>query len=194
MCHGNAEDIGHASIDYLASQLSANICLFDYAGYGLHTCKVPSEANCQKDVVAVYEYLIQTKKIHPEKIVIYGRSLGSGPACYLAYHLRDQYLRPQKLILVSPLRSGASIFTHSCIATPVDIFMNYRLAPYIQSSVLILHGDRDEVVPYECGEDLATRFPNLHRFHTLNGYSHNDIQSSSYYDEIKQFLRSPIKL
>lgn len=187
MSHGNSEDIGECDLKDLSEAFRANICVFDYAGYGLHTCRVSSESHCQKDIVAVYSYLINTKKINPEKIVIYGRSLGSGPACYLAHYVRNHHQRPQKLILVSPLSSAVSVVTD--LWSPIDIFRNYQLAPQINCSTLILHGDNDKVVPHSCGLDLSTRFQNLYKFHTLVGGGHNNFVISEYCNEIYKFLK-----
>ena len=51
------------------------MCLFDYAGYGLHSNRVASEYSCQQDVIAVYTHLIKHKKLLAEEIVIYVKNL-----------------------------------------------------------------------------------------------------------------------
>jgi pimeloyl-ACP methyl ester carboxylesterase len=73
---------------------------------------------------------------------------------------------------------------------PGDFFQNYKLAPQIGSKTLILHGDCDKVIPYECGEKLSTLFKNCYRFVTLRHCGHNDIFTNTYYDEIKNFIES----
>lgn len=188
MCHGNAEDIGLYHLETLSEQFNANICVFDYAGYGLHTCKKPSEAECQKDVVAVYNWLLYELSIDQNKIVIMGRSLGSAVACHLAYYVRKDKKRPQKLILVSPLSSAVKVVSNYWV--PVDKFMNYQLAPKIKCSTLILHGDNDEVVAHACGQELASKFKNLYEFYTLKGCGHNDIHTRDYNIQINKFLKS----
>ncbi len=188
MCHGNGADVGHFDLEMLSRTYGANICVFDYAGYGLHSCKESSEENCQNDVIAVYEYLVLQKKINPENIYIFGRSLGTYMACFLAHHTRNHKKSPQKLILVSPLMSGVGVVTD--LWTPIDKFMNYALAPEIKCSTLILHGDKDEIVPYSCGHNLSKNFPNLYKFYTLKNCGHNDVSTYAYYDEINKFLKS----
>jgi len=178
ICHGNAEDIGQEDPQMLANMFNVNICLFDYAGYGLHSCKYASEYNCQQDVIAVYQHLKRVKKIN--NIIIYGRSLGSGISVYLAS------LTQCKLILVSPLYSVANVVTDMWI--PGDIFRNYLLAPDIKSQVLILHGNNDNVVPFVCGKKLSLLFPNLYEFVILKGCGHNDISTVQYYNKIREFV------
>ncbi len=185
MCHGNAEDIGEVDPIRLSNQFNANICLFDYAGYGLHSCKQASEKACFEDVLAVYDHLVKTKKIPKEKIFIYGRSIGTGVACYLAHYLCKQNI-PNHLILVSPIMSAARVVTKFWI--PGDIFMNYQLAPEITSSTLIIHGDYDTLVPYSCGQSLSKLFPNLYQFVVLEGVGHQNIGVSKFYNSINTFL------
>jgi uncharacterized protein len=85
-CHGNASDISY--IDYierykLFTNLGINVLTFDYRGFG-ESDGNPSEAGLYKDAMAVYNYLTLTRNITPEKIIIYGHSLGTGVAIELA--------------------------------------------------------------------------------------------------------------
>ena len=185
VCHGNSEDIGQTNPKSLAELFNVNVCLFDYSGYGLHSNKRPSEQSCQKDAIAVYDYLVFDKFMDPESIIIYGRSLGTGVAAYLSHYL-CQRNGTNKLILVSPLYSAASTVINMYV--PGDIFLNYQLAPKIISRVLILHGNKDNVVPYLCGLKLSRLFPNLTKFVTLDDCGHNDVMNKSYIDEIKEFI------
>jgi len=188
MCHGNGEDIGGDNyLEELSKKFNTNICMFDYSGYGLHTCRTASEDGTRKDVVAVYNYLLYMG-INPEKIIIYGRSIGTGVACYLAYHIRHDRQRPQKLILVSPLYSAVKVVTN--IELPFDSFRNYAMAPSITCSTLILHGNNDWVISHTCGKELSEKFPHLYKFHTLNNIGHNNIYTEEYYREINKFIQT----
>ena len=85
-CHGNASDISY--IDYierykLFTNLGINVLSFDYRGFG-ESDGNPSEAGLYKDAITVYNYLTLTRNIPPEKIIIYGHSLGTGVAIELA--------------------------------------------------------------------------------------------------------------
>jgi fermentation-respiration switch protein FrsA (DUF1100 family) len=85
-CHGNASDISY--IDYierykLFTNLGLNVLTFDYRGFG-ESDGNPSEAGLYKDAIAEYNYLTTTRNIPPERIIIYGHSLGTGVAIELA--------------------------------------------------------------------------------------------------------------
>lgn len=85
-CHGNASDISY--IDYverykLFTNLGINVLTFDYRGFG-ESDGNPSEAGLFKDAMAVYNYLTLIRNVPPEKIIIYGHSLGTGVAIELA--------------------------------------------------------------------------------------------------------------
>ncbi|CAN0447435.1 unnamed protein product, partial [Scytosiphon promiscuus] len=63
-----------------------NVLAYEYSGYGKSEGTV-SEDNCYADIRAAYDYLTTQKKTPPKQIVLYGRSLGSGPTCQLAEEL-----------------------------------------------------------------------------------------------------------
>jgi pimeloyl-ACP methyl ester carboxylesterase len=188
ICHGNGEDIGYDNPSHIAEKFGVNICMFDYAGYGMHSLKTSSEEDCYKDVHAVYHHLVNVENIKPEDIIIYGRSLGSGPASYLAHKLCViNKTPPRGLILISPLSSALKIIL-PCSILFSDMFKNYALAPHITCPSLVIHGNADTVVPYKCGQEVANLLPNLHEFVTLSNIGHNDIFVNSYYDSISTFI------
>ncbi|ELR13238.1 alpha/beta hydrolase, putative [Acanthamoeba castellanii str. Neff] len=86
--HGNAEDIGQLNdwLGYMCRTFSVNVLSYDYRGYGLHP-GVPTEASCYADVEGAYDLLTKEFKIPPSRIILYGRSIGSGPTCYLGQRL-----------------------------------------------------------------------------------------------------------
>ena len=82
--HANAEDLGciYPWCKYLSRQLRVNIFAYDYTGYGLASDEGrPNEAQCYADIDAAYDYLRLRMHIPASQIVLYGRSLGSGPSC-----------------------------------------------------------------------------------------------------------------
>jgi abhydrolase domain-containing protein 17 len=93
--HGNAEDLGmiYDWFNDLARVLRVNIMAYDYTGYGKSNGS-PCEESCYADIEAAYQYLL------------YGRSLGSGPSCYLASKTAKEGHSVGGVILQSPLLSA----------------------------------------------------------------------------------------
>eukprot|EP00590_Aulacoseira_subarctica_P010077 CAMPEP_0172422680 /NCGR_PEP_ID=MMETSP1064-20121228/8805_1 /TAXON_ID=202472 /ORGANISM="Aulacoseira subarctica , Strain CCAP 1002/5" /LENGTH=418 /DNA_ID=CAMNT_0013163647 /DNA_START=169 /DNA_END=1425 /DNA_ORIENTATION=- len=111
--HGNAEDLGMLS-NYLADLskiLHVNILAYDYTGYGFsnrkltktgdfHTASsppafLPSEEHFYADISAAYDYLVTIRGISAHRIILFGRSIGSGPSCYLASKLNANKKRSE---------------------------------------------------------------------------------------------------
>lgn len=105
--HGNAEDLGmiYDWFNDLARVLRVNIMAYDYTGYGKSN-GVPNEDSCYADIEAAFQYLLEIRRLQPEQIVLYGRSLGSGPSCYLAQKTAREGNSVGGLILQSPLLSA----------------------------------------------------------------------------------------
>mmetsp|Transcript_42628 Transcript_42628/g.62237 ORF Transcript_42628/g.62237 Transcript_42628/m.62237 type:complete len:365 (+) Transcript_42628:128-1222(+) len=158
--HGNAEDLG-LIYDYLSdisTLLRVNIIAYDYTGYGLRkNDKKPSEESCYHDIDAVYHYLTTVESIPAENIILYGRSVGSGPSCYLAQRISKE-IGPENglggLILHSPFISVFRIAIDLGFTTNVDIFPNIERIKDISCPILIIHGTKDDIVPFNHGQQL----------------------------------------
>lgn len=105
--HGNAEDLGmiYDWFNDLARVLRVNIMAYDYTGYGKSN-GTPNEKSCYSDIEAAFQYLMEVRRIQPEQVVLYGRSLGSGPSCYLAAKTAKEGQSVGGVILQSPLLSA----------------------------------------------------------------------------------------
>lgn len=98
--HGNAEDLGMIFEWFyeFSQEVRVNVLAYDYEGYGKSE-GIPSEQACYENIDAAYAFLTQTMHIPSEQIVLYGRSLGSGPSCYLAERLHKEQVILGGLIL-----------------------------------------------------------------------------------------------
>ena len=103
--HGNAVDLGQMSSFFvgLGSRINCNILAYDYSGYGASTGS-PTEANIYADSVAAWEALQSRYNARPDKIILYGQSIGTAAAVELA----TQY-EVAGVILHSPLMSGMRV-------------------------------------------------------------------------------------
>jgi abhydrolase domain-containing protein 17 len=182
--HGNAEDLGdgeawlHALRDAGYSVLG-----FDYPGYGLSSGK-PSESALNSSARAVRDHLRKTLKVTPAQTLIFGRSLGGGPAVQMV--LEEPV---GGLILQSSFTSVYRVVTKSRVL-PFDFFENERKLPGVACPISIMHGERDEVIPFTHGEALFAVAREPKRFFPVPGARHNDfllVAGRSFWDELRAF-------
>jgi len=194
--HGNAEDLGmmYRRMKDLARILCVNVLAYDYSGYGLSQpkCK-PSERMCYRNIEAAYSYLVNVMKIPPSRIVLYGRSLGSGPSCYLAKKTADEGESVAGLILHSPFLSIYRIVLDVRSGFVGDIFQSYARAKSIKCPVFIIHGENDQVVPFWHSDELLRSFQPQYRAQPffVKGLGHNNIEMkkrAEYIERVVNFL------
>jgi hypothetical protein len=178
--HGNAEDMGDDKywLDGLR-HAGFSVFAYDYEGYGTSEGK-PSEKAFYEDAAAAYEFLAVDLKTPPDRIIIFGRSVGTGPAAYIAAK------RPSAgVILQSPFVSAFRVLTRIPLL-PFDKFPNYKYIRHIHSPVLIMHSHADSVIPFWHGQklfDLAN--PPKQSFWATNT-DHNDMDLAQGYIEAIQ--------
>lgn len=188
--HGNAGNNSHR-LDSLRifHELGLSVLILDYRGYGQSTGK-PTEKGTYRDADAAWQYLVEQRGISPERIILFGRSLGASIAADLATR------QPAAgVILESAFTSVPDIAAQLYPWLPVRWLSRYRyntrkkLAD-IHSPVLIVHSRNDEIIPYANGERLfeAANEPKL--FLELRG-GHNDgfmVSGDSYIRGLEVFI------
>ena len=178
----------------LSRVLRVNIMAYDYSGYGKSSGQ-PCEEFVYADIEAAYDYLLTVRKIQPEEIVLYGRSLGSGPSCYLASKTAKEGRSVAGVILQSPLLSAFRVAFNFRFTMVWDKFPNIDYAPHIGCPVFIVHGTQDEVVPFYHGQDLFLSLKQCWRAKPfwVIGAGHNNIEallrpSGAFVDKLIEFL------
>ena len=188
--HGNAEDI-YIVNEWVSKILryfvNVNFVMYEYTGYGLNQEKFScSEQFCYNDAERVYNYVTQELKIPPERIVIFGRSLGSGPSCYLA----EKY-KVAGLILNSGFMSVFRVAFKFRWTLPGDMFPNIDRIKNIECPVCIIHSIKDEIVPFYHARQMykysKNKFPPLF----IDGTNHNNIDkiSDDAYKHMQKFFK-----
>lgn len=176
--HQNGEDLGTSIADahLLSAGLNIDVFSFEYTGYGLserprrsspspstaqpvrpsaaradRTRAEPSERACCADIDAAYAYLTVQCAISPAKIIVFGRSIGSGPAVHIS-----SSTHVGGLVLIAPIASAVRVAMKRLNVTIpfIDTFPNIDRASKIRCPVLVVHGDMDELVPKLHGEKL----------------------------------------
>lgn len=196
--HGNAEDISlHLPlISALADVTGCDVLSYEYVGYALSKVQEghsASEAGCIRSIQCAWRYLVDQRRVPPNSVVIYGRSIGSGPSVDLASRAviegtAHSPLDARGVLLQSPISSGARAIlgkAASVVGYPLDIFKNYMKIGKIQAPVAIAHGTVDEVVPCENGRALHEQCQQPFEPLWLEGRGHNDIPQ----DEMLEYAR-----
>jgi uncharacterized protein len=156
-----------------------------YRGYGGSSGQ-PTEAGLLLDAAAAYQFA--TKHYPPDRIVLWGESLGTGVAVALAAE------RPVgRVLLESPFTSTADIAAAAYPFLPVRLLMqdqfrsDERIAK-VTAPVLVLHGARDTVVPIGYGERLYALIRAPKRFVRLPQASHNDHDEYGALEQVRGFI------
>jgi fermentation-respiration switch protein FrsA (DUF1100 family) len=170
--HGNAGNISDRldNIREIHHRLGIGVFIFDYRGYGRSDGR-PTESGLYQDARAAREALIR-EGVPADRIVYFGRSLGAPVAVELALAAP-----PPALILETPFLSVPAMANRTLPGIGFLFKTRYDSLPKIgriRSRLLILHGDADEVVPYDHGRRLFEAAPDPKAFHTIRGAHHND--------------------
>jgi abhydrolase domain-containing protein 17 len=167
--HGNGEDLGDIR-DWLEDLRRAGFSVFayDYQGYGTSEGR-PGENAAYADESAAYDFLAIVLGTPPDRIIIFGRSVGTGPAVQLAAR------RPAAaLVLQSPFLSAFRVLTRVSLL-PFDRFPNYKRIGHVHCPVLIMHGTADSVIPLWQGKKLFQLANEPKQFVAVEGADHNDV-------------------
>lgn len=195
-CHGNAGNIIHR-LENLAElhRIGLSVFLFDYRGYGRSSGR-PSEEGLHQDALAAYDYLVVTRGVRPERLVLFGRSLGAAVAGELASR------KPAAgLILEAPFPSIAAMARAHYLGLPMHWLLSGRFPleerlAQVHMPVLVVHGDRDEIVPIALGRRVfeAAREPKF--FYVIEGADHNDtyrVGGRAYFGRLREFIRDVVR-
>jgi pimeloyl-ACP methyl ester carboxylesterase len=141
------------------------------------------------DALTVYDAALRHPGVQPERVVLLGRSLGSGVATYLAAH------RPARgVVLVAPFDSMTAVAQRHYSWAPIaalirNPFPSVDYARQVQAPVLMIAGARDDIIPAEHAKRLLEAWAGPKELAILAGAGHNDIQGhSEYYPRINGFL------
>jgi len=148
--HANAEDLGmsFAILKHMRDQFKVNVLAVEYPGYGLLHGMEPSEAAIYEVALTAFRFLVDVIGVRYSQIILFGRSLGSGPAVYLA-----SQFPVGGLILVSAFLSiraaVQSIVGRLLALTFRERFPNSQIIANVSCSTLFIHGEADGLIPVE---------------------------------------------
>ena len=186
--HGNAGDLSRwGTIVTPFLDYKYEVLIMDYRSYGKST-GIISEAALYSDAQLFYN---EAKSLFPEdKIVVYGRSLGTAMATYVASNNQ-----PQQLILETPFYDFKELARQKMLNLPIAGLLKYEFPSYrfiktVDCPVTVIHGTADRVVPYTSGLELYHAIPGKQRMLVkIKGGTHNDlIRYPAFHDAISDAL------
>jgi pimeloyl-ACP methyl ester carboxylesterase len=182
--HGNAGSLADwGEVASVYTNLKYDVFLLDYRGYGKSSGSIQSEGQLLSDVQTAYSEMLKTYE--EDKIIVLGYSIGTGPAAKLA-----STNGPKMLILQSPYYSLTDVVRHTVPIVPTFI-LKYKLETYqyikdCKMPVVLIHGDRDEVIPYSQSLKLKPVLKQSDVLITLAGQPHNGMTFSPDYAKVIQ--------
>jgi len=145
------------------TRLGCEVFIFDYRGYG-ENAGSPTEAALAADAQAVWRYATDERNVAPDRIILYGESLGGGVAVRLASDLSEAGTPPGALVLRSTFTSlvdmGACHYPWLPVRlVMVDRFPSADRIPAVTCPILQIHGARDTIIPIKFGRRLFETAP-----------------------------------
>lgn len=175
--HGNGGNVSHRlETIRIFHELGLSVMLYDYSGYGKSEGE-PSEEGMYADARAAWGWLTREQEIAPERVVLFGRSLGGAVTAHLAAELAGEGMRPAGMVLESTFTSVPDMAAYTYPWMPVRPLVRYQYdsAEALESvnvPTLFAHSEDDEIVPYALGLRLYEGYAGPKSFLSLTG-DHN---------------------
>jgi len=186
--HGNGGHIGYRAerLRWFARN-GYGVLMAEYRGYG-GNAGMPSEPGLIADGAAALDFL-GGQGIAPKRLVIYGESLGSGVAVPLAAQRAIA-----GLILEAPFTSVAEVAQYHYSFIPAaalvrDRFDSLARIGQVNAPILVLHGERDRIVPARFGRALFDAAPEPKELWLAGEAGHENLVRYGAFEEILGFLQ-----
>ena len=192
--HGNGGNlynrIKEATVIY---NMGYDLIISGYRGYA-HSSGEPSEKGIYIDARSVLNYVVNTLNYKHKDIYIYGRSLGTAVAVEIS-----QNIEFSGVILITPFTSSDD-FIKERISSLLSFlgsgyFQSIEKINNLKSPLLVIHGTKDEIVPYTLGVKLYNAYSGSKEFITITDGGHNNLEYAApdiYWNGVKGFLNSSI--
>ncbi|MGZ8433822.1 MAG: alpha/beta hydrolase [Candidatus Binatia bacterium] len=192
--HGNAGNIGDRvdNIQLLHDKTRISIFIFDYRGYG-RSPGSSSETTTYLDGDAAMNFVRTHLQVESKNLLIFGRSLGAAVAAEMATRHGSR-----AVILESPFASISDMAKIVLPALPIGPLLSAKFdvidkVGKITAPLLVLHGDQDEIIPFEQGQRVFAAARQPKQFYPIKGAGHNDTfiaGGDGYYERLKSFIET----
>jgi fermentation-respiration switch protein FrsA (DUF1100 family) len=197
--HGNGGNLSYC--DWVGAELAArgfDVLLFDYRGYGRSEGEAEGERGLYADAEAAYDFVTRERGAPAGRVALYGQSLGTAAVADVAARRVCG-----ALVLESGLSSAGEMagtimpwlprFVRGLTKNKLDTVSKL---PRVRCPVLVVHGDRDRIIPVEQGRTLFAAAPEPKRLLIIEGAGHNDLSNvggEKYIDTLAEFIRGSIR-
>ena len=186
--HGNTRSIkGWSKYAKDFTRNDYEVLIIDYRGFGKSTGERAEKAIYQD---SQHIYNIVRGWYAEDKIIVYGRSMGSGFAAKLA-----SKNRPNMLILDAPYYSLSQLTSRWFFFLPLSILLKYHIrtdiwVKYVRCPIYIIHGTSDNLIPYRSSVRLRQEAPLTIRLIPIHGGKHNDLTKfDEYHNHLNEILQ-----
>ena len=165
--HANATDLGNmeAEAQRMADRLRCTVLMPEYPGYGLYTSKKASMQAINEAAWAAFTFATEFVKVPASRIIIYGRSIGTGVAVHLAARAAREGNAVRGVCLVSPYTSLLAV-VRDHVSCAASIFAHrwqlMKEAPGVSAPLLIIHGQQDVLIKPQHSLELITKLKGSH--------------------------------
>lgn len=188
--HGNRKNISWYAT--YATGFTANgyeVWMIDYPGFGKSTGRI-TEQKLYDDALQLY--IMARSEFPADSIIVYGKSLGTGIASWLAAKRSCN-----QLILETPYYSMTSLVQHYLPIYPVSTLLKYKLPVYkylnlANAPVTVFHGTKDKVIPYSNAHRLTEVMHLKDRFITIENAGHNNLNDYPQFHNVLDSILSDI--
>jgi hypothetical protein len=181
------------------ANLGCDVVLFDYRGYG-DNGGAPTETALSADARRAWQFAVSELHVPPDRIILYGESLGGAMATRIAAEFSQAGTPPAALVLNSVFASLGETVAWHYPAFPfqfllLDRYPSVQRIPHIQCPLLQFHGTADEVVAFEHGRRLFEAAPDRSaagiekQFIRIPGGQHNFIGVSDMHDSFMELMK-----
>jgi len=216
--HGNGCDLGGIGrlLWSIMRKLQVGIIAPEYPGYGLSEGATPCESSVKHCARLTLEFVVNKLKVPLERIVIFGTSIGTGAACWLASKVLEKKRQLGALVLQSPFLSIKAIIKQVSIFESnvknffaqvgsnfiADRFMNLQAMKGVKYPLLVLHGVADQLIPSSHGKIIFdASSADLKQLVLFPNVSHNDFdwnlvikKVAAFLERVKRYYRHETKI
>ncbi|PXV69096.1 hypothetical protein CLV62_101365 [Dysgonomonas alginatilytica] len=161
------------------TDLNYDFFVLNYRGFGKSEGKIESEKQFDEDMQTAYDYF--KKEYHEDSIVVFGYSLGTGPAAALA-----AANNPKMLVLQAPYYSMNELSEKAFPYLPVSLLQRYKFPTNeylkkVESPIVLIHGQADKRIPVDVSYRLKESLKPTDQLIVFKGQGHNNFEKNKEY-------------